>query len=149
VSAATGRISQRGSPYASLVKISSAGLNGWARNSSAASIRHISSFSGRCIGRGIGLGASGASLVTKLGCSGPAAGPRDHLAWIQVRKFSQTDPTKLSSDKKRTQGLLEKFEVQEGNQEARPQRTVLGENGKEGKWPERMTKGKKVLLWLL
>lgn len=156
VSAATGRISQRGAPYASLGKIGSAGLNSWAGNGSAIASRHIRSFSGRCLGRGIGLRAHSASPVTKPGCAAPAAVPRDHLAWIQTRKFSSADHTQVSGDNPKTEELLEKFEVQEGNQEARPQRTVLSEKGENGKsptegakWPERMTKGKKVLLWLL
>ncbi|KAJ5959210.1 uncharacterized protein N7479_006360 [Penicillium vulpinum] len=149
VSAATGRILQRGAQYASLGEISSAGLNGWARNAPAVSSRNIRLFSGKSLGKGFGLGTPGASLVTKLGCTGPPAIPRDHLAWIQIRKFSQTDHTHVSSDKQKTEELLEKFEVQEGNQEARPHGTVLHEDGDkerspkdEVKWPERMTKGK-------
>lgn len=153
VSAATGRISQRGAPYGSLGKIGSAGLNGCVGNGFVISSRHIRSFSGRCLGRGIGLRASGASPVTNPGCAGLAAVPRDHLAWIQTRKFSKADHTQVSSDKRKTEELLEKFEVQEGNQEARPQQTVHREDSESGKspmegekWPERMTKGKKVLL---
>ncbi|KAJ5196564.1 hypothetical protein N7449_007043 [Penicillium cf. viridicatum] len=149
VSAATWRISQHGAPCASLGKIGSSGLNIWAGNSSAIASRHIRSFSGRCLGRGIGLRAHSASPVTKPGCVAPAAVPRDHLAWIQTRKFSSADHTEVSGDNQKTEELLEKFEVQEGNQEARPQRTVLSENGENGKsptegakWPERMTKGK-------
>ncbi|KAJ5164569.1 uncharacterized protein N7500_006399 [Penicillium coprophilum] len=148
VSGVTGRISQRGAQYASLRKIGSAGLNGWARNNSTVSSRHISSFSERFIDRGIGLGACGASLVTKPACAGPAAVSRHNFTWIQTRQFSQADHTQITGEKQKTEELLEKFEVQEGNQEARPQRTLLSENGKEGKspeekkWPERMTKGK-------
>lgn len=156
MSAATRRISQHGAPCASLGKIGSSGLNSWTGNSSAIASRHIRSFSGRCLGRGIGLRAHSASPVTKPGCAAPAAVPRDHLAWIQTRKFSRADHTQVSGDNQKTEELLEKFEVQEGNQEARPQRTVLSENGENGKsptdgakWPERMTKGKKVLLWLV
>ncbi|CAI7659836.1 uncharacterized protein N7487_001155 [Penicillium crustosum] len=149
VSAATGRISQRGVPYASLGKIASAELNSWTGNGSAIASRHIHSFSGRCFGGGIGLRAHSASPVMKPGFAAPVAIPRDHLAWIQTRNFSSADHTQVSGDNPKTEELLEKFEVQEGNQEARPQRTVLSENGENGKsptegakWPERMTKGK-------
>lgn len=155
MSAARGRISQRGAPYASLGKIASSELNSWAGNGSAIASRHIRSFSGRCLGRGIGLRAHGASRGTKPGCAAPAVVPRDHLAWIQTRKFSNADHTQVSGDNPKTEELLEKFEVQEGNQEPRPRRTVLSENGENGKspsegakWPERMTKGKKMLLWV-
>ncbi|OQE22100.1 hypothetical protein PENFLA_c013G02877 [Penicillium flavigenum] len=150
VSAATGRISlsQRSAPYSSLGRIGSAGLNGWAENRSVGSSRHIRSFSGRHLGRGIGLGASGASPATKL-YAGLTAVPRDHHAWIQARKISSADHTQVRGDKHKTEELLEKLEVQEGNQAARPQRAALGENGEGGKspmegekLPERMTKGK-------
>lgn len=155
VLAATGRTSQRGTPSASLRKIGSAGLNSWASNGYAVSSKHIRSFSGSCLDRGLSLRAC-APPVTKPRCAGLAAVPRDHLAWIQIRKFSNADHTQISGDNQKTEDLLEKFEVQEGNQEARPQRTVLSENGENGKsptegakWPERMTKGQMVLLWLL
>ncbi|KAJ5478687.1 hypothetical protein N7530_004196 [Penicillium desertorum] len=150
VSAAAGRISlsQCGAPYSSLGKTGSAELNGWAANCSVGSSRHIRSFSGRRLGRGIGLGASGALPVTKL-YAGLTAVPRDHFAWIQARIFSSADHTQLRGDKQKTEELLEKFEAQKGNQAVRPQRTALGESGEVGKspmegekWPERMTKGK-------
>jgi hypothetical protein len=111
--------------------------------------------SGSYFGRGIGLKASGASPATKL-YAGLTAVPRNHLAWIQARKFSSADHTQLRGDKQKTEELLEKFEAQEGNQAVRPQRTALGENGEGGKspmegekWPERMTKGKKALVSLV
>ena len=157
LSAATGRISlsQCSAPYSSLGRIGSAGLNCWAGNHSVGSSRHIRSFSGRHLGRGIGLGASGASPATKL-YAGLTAVPRDYHAWIQARKFSSADHTQLRGDKQKTEELLEKFEVKEGSQAAWPQRAAPGENGEGGKspmegekWPERMTKGKKVLVSLV
>lgn len=157
LSAATGRISlsQRGAPCSSLGKIGSAGINGWAGNRSVGLSRHIGSFSGRFLGRGIGLGAAGASPATKL-FAGLTAVPRDHLAWIQTRKFGSADHTQLRGDNQKTEELLEKREVQEAKQAARPQRTALGEHGEGGKspmegekWSERMTKGKDVLVSLV
>lgn len=156
VSAATGRISQCGAPYASLGKSASGELNSWTGHRSTITARYIRSFSGRCLGRGIGLRAHNASLVTKPGYTTSIAAPLDHIAWIQTRKFSSADHTQVSGDNPKTKEPLEKFGVQKGNQEARPQRTVLSENGENGKsptegakWPERMNKGNKVLLWFL
>jgi hypothetical protein len=80
----------------------------------------------------------------------PAAVPRECLGWVQIRCFSRADHTQISGDNQKTEELLEKFEVQEGNQEARPQHTILhaDKNNKEKqppnqseKWPDRMTKG--------
>ncbi|QQK42893.1 Coiled-coil domain containing protein 109, C-terminal [Penicillium digitatum] len=85
----------------------------------------------------------------KPGRAGLAAVSRDHLAWIQTTKFSSAEYVQITGENQKTEELLEKFEVQECSQEARPQRTVLSENGENGnsptegaKWPERMTKGK-------
>ena len=150
LSATTGRISQRGAQYASLGKIGSAGMNEWSGNGSSVFSRHIRSFSGSCLTRDIGLGASGASPVTKLRCAGPAAVPGDCLAWIQTRKFRTETHRQASGDKQTTEELWEKFQVKEGNQQAQPRRTVLREDGGNGKslmegetCPERLTKGKK------
>lgn len=78
----------------------------------------------------------------------PAALQAKRFGCPQIRSFSQADHTQVSGDNPKTEELLEKFEVQEGNQEARPQHTLLHEDKQEKKspadgngWPERMTKG--------
>lgn len=78
----------------------------------------------------------------------PTAIPARGFGCVQMRRFSKADHTQVSGDNQKTEELLEKFEVQEGNQEARPQHTILHQDQKgkqapagDTKWPERMTKG--------
>lgn len=146
VSTATGMISQRGAPSA-LERLGYAGLNGWAGKGPASSSRHIHSFSRRPLGGDIAHRAFSIP-PTRPRCAVPATVPREHIGWVQVRGFSKADHTQVSGDNQKTEELLEKFEVQEGNQEARPQHTILHEDNKgkqppiEGdQRPERMTKG--------
>jgi hypothetical protein len=95
-----------------------------------------------------GFQISGVSPATNTQCVGLGAVPPNRLGWSQFRSFSQADHTEVSGDNQKTEELLEKFEVQEGNQEARPQHHIISEGGK-GKqplmqgeeWPERITKG--------
>jgi hypothetical protein len=77
---------------------------------------------------------------------GPASPQR--LAWSQSRSFSQADHTQVSGDNPKTEELLEKFEVQEGNQEARPQHQTINGDDKGEQWPERMTKGTDAIEWI-
>ncbi|KAJ6069636.1 hypothetical protein N7499_011523 [Penicillium canescens] len=136
---ATGRIS-RGIPYASL-RLGSAGWNACTGKGSGLSTRHIHLISRRDHGFQI----SGISPAKNTQC---VAAPSNRLGWSQFRSFSQADHSEVSGDNQKTEELLEKFEVQEGNQEARPQRNIISEDGKgeqsviQGEeWPERMTKG--------
>ncbi|CAG7928596.1 unnamed protein product [Penicillium olsonii] len=143
VSVATGMISHRGAPSA-LGKLGLAGRNRWAAAPVSTS-RHIRSLSQRTLDLGSGLKVSGSSPATRPAC----AVPIQYFGCSQTRSFSRADHTQVSGDNQKTEDLLEKFEVQEGNQEARPQHTVLHEDQKDrnslaegDKWPERMTKGK-------
>ncbi|KAJ5317160.1 hypothetical protein N7508_001668 [Penicillium antarcticum] len=146
VSAATamGRVS-RGIPYASLRRLGSAGWNGCNGKGSGLATRHFHS----TIMRDYGIRASGVPPATKMQRIGLEAVSPNRLGWSQFRSFSKADHTQVSGDNQKTEELLEKFEVQEGNQEARPQHHILHEDGKgeqpatQGEqWPERMTKGK-------
>ncbi|KAK9859471.1 Protein of unknown function DUF607 [Penicillium brevicompactum] len=146
MSAATRMVSQRGAPSA-MGSLGHSGLNGWTKGSVASS-GYIRSFSRRCLGRSPRPRAPVLPPTTILSCAVPAALPAKHFG-CQIRGFSQADHTQVSGDNPKTEELLEKFEVQEGNQEARPQHTILHEDKKEkksplegNKWPERMTKGK-------
>ena len=145
VSTARGMMSQHGVPSA-LERLGLAGLNGWAGQGSASSSRQKRSFSRRCLG-GTVPRASVLS-ATRPQCTVPSAVPRQYLGLVQNRGFSKADHTQVSGDNQKTEELLEKFEIQEGNQEARPQHTILHEDNegrrpptKAQKWPERMTKG--------
>jgi hypothetical protein len=146
VSAATGRISQRGAAYASPWRFGSAGLKSCAgKNGFIVSSRNLRSFSGICIGKDVALKAS-ATPVTRPGCVWPAALPRDHT-WIQSRSFSKADHTLVPKHDQKTEELLEKFEVQEGKQPSE------GGEGKRAsikeKCPQRMTKGSNEFLFLV
>lgn len=145
MSAATRMVSQRGAPSA-MGSLGHSGLNGWTKGSVASS-GHIRSFSRRCLGSSHRPRAPVLPPTTRLSCAVPAALSAKHFG-CQIRGFSQADHTQVSGDNPKTEELLEKFEVQEGNQEARPQHTILHEDKKEKKsplegnnWPERMTKG--------
>jgi hypothetical protein len=92
-----------------------------------------------------GFQISGVSPAKNTQC---VAVPSNRLGWSQFRSFSQADHSEVSGDNQKTEELLEKFEVQEGNQEAQPQHYITSEDGKgeqsvmQGEeWPERMTKG--------
>jgi hypothetical protein len=146
VSTATRMISQRGAPSASR-RLGLAGLNSWAGKIPESPFRHIHSFSRRSLGGRIANRASVIS-TTRPRCAVSATVPREYYSWLQTRDFSKADHTQVSGDNQKTEELLEKFEVQEGNQEARPQHTILHEDNKgkqppiEGdQRPERMTKG--------
>jgi hypothetical protein len=147
VSTATGKILQREAPSA-LGRLGFAGL--------ASSSRRIHSFSRRHLG-GDTAHLAFAIPSTRPRCAVPAAVSREHIGWVQMRGFSKADHTQVSGDNQKTEELLEKFEVQEGNQEARPQHTILhaDEDDKENrprieadKWPERMTKGTATIIFL-
>ncbi|CAG8421396.1 unnamed protein product [Penicillium salamii] len=146
-SVVTGMASKRGAPSA-IGRRGLARLNGWAMTPVSSS-RQIRSLSGRCLGINTGSRVPGLSATTRLASAVPAAVPTQYFACSQIRSFSKADHTQVSGDNQKTEELLEKFEVQEGNQEARPQHTLLHEEPKEkksllegDKWPERMTKGK-------
>lgn len=117
-------------------KLASAGLNSWVKGFASQS-KHIHSFSRVC------LGSNFRSMS-----SVPTAIPARRFGCVQMRGFSRADHTQVSGDNQKTEELLEKFEVQEGNQEARPQHTILHQDQKGrgapaggAEWPERMTKG--------
>lgn len=159
VSAATGKIWQRGPPScASLGSLGSARLNDWTQKCSASSPRHIHSFPRSGLGRDFGSRASRALPVTRPGCTRSSAVPQGCLEWNPTSQISKADVTLVPDDNPKAEKLLEKFEVQVLEQGARPKRQFLGEDGKgsqsqcgiqRGKVPERMTKGNGVPLSLL
>lgn len=159
VSAATGHIWQRGPPsYVSSGDLSSMTLNSWTGKGSASSLQHIHSISRSGPGSDIELRPSGPLPVTRSGCAAPSVVPRDSLEWNQIRHFRKSGLTQVPGNNSNTEELLEKSEVQVGEQEAQPRRQVLGEGGQglqsqsgmQGKkWPERMSKGNLMSLSLL